>query len=141
MNDSFEFLAMLSPGPTRVGTRLTISFNLVNTGPKPIFVNNRWAVAPSIGDVILRVVLGEEEIGFRYRVRLRPLSSEDFVDLQPDECVHGAFELTHGFDLSRPGVYTVSAEYCNREVPPFLEGRDVFVGTLRSPRVSCAIIS
>lgn len=119
---------------------VTLSSTVTNISDDNVYVNQRFAVAPVIGDLLVNITSpNNEAVPFRFRVRLGPLGLQQFVELKPDQIATSDYELSRGYSLLTPGEYKVKATYKNETVPKELENRTVVTGSLAADPISFTI--
>lgn len=119
---------------------VTLTSTVTNVSNDNVFVNQRFAVAPIIGDVLVSITSPKKEaVPFRFRVRLGPLGLEQFVELKPDQTATSNYELSRGYSLLPSGKYKVQATYKNETVPKELANQTVVTGSFAAEPVSFVI--
>jgi len=132
MTQSIEFGITVPQGEIAATDIVIMNVHLTNVGDESVYVNSRFAVAPKVGDVQLKIEGPQGEVPFPFRIRLQPLSASDFVKLDPDQSVVAGVNLTKRYRLTQPGRYTIEAEYVNEKVPAPLEKATAFTGKLKA---------
>lgn len=109
---------------------VTLHLVVTNNDPESVFVNNRFAVAPVVGDVHLLVTAPDGSVlPFKFRVRVPPLGLKEFVELEPGKSLVSEYPLSRGYALKQRGKYKVTATYTNKLIPDELAEKAVITGS------------
>lgn len=129
-NENFRFEIQANVARKDDRFWVTLEMIVTNNDPASVFVNNRFAVAPVVGDVHLAVTAPDGTVlPFKFRVRVAPLGLKEFVELESGKSISSSYPLSRGYGLKQLGKYKVSATYTNETVPDELAEKAVITGS------------
>lgn len=131
----------------KAGEPVELEAVLQNGGDHPLWVNKRLLlnsafVPPQFREVSLEVRGPEgQEVRFSCKIRAGEALPKDYVVLKAGEKLSTPLALQQCFDLSKEGMYTVTAHYAdgNPKVPPAPAGETHLSQALTSNQVQIRI--
>lgn len=139
-NENFRFEITTSVARKEGAIFVTLNMVVTNNDPNPVFVNNRFAVAPVVGDIHVAVTGPDgNAIPFKFRVRVPPLGLAEFVELESGKSLTSQYLLSRGYALKQPGEYKVTATYTNKTVPDELAEKSVITGAFSAQPATFSI--
>lgn len=112
--------------------KVVMEFAIENVSEAPLLINKRFSVVPVYGDIRPKILHEGNEIAFKYRVKLRRVNSDDFIELKPKELLRQFYNLESGFSFKCSGTHKITVTYINEESPLNLVGPPVFIGKVCS---------